>query len=143
MSIDRKGTAMLAMKLSDVSVEPVMSPADVIKFRNFIGKTHVSAVIQEYIVRIVRATRGITASSLPVVKEMVLHGASPRAAQHILALSRTTAFMHGRDYVLPDDVKQISLDALRHRLIRTVRAEVENITTDEIIEEIFSKVPIP
>lgn len=133
---------MLAMKLGDVSVNPVMSPAEVIEFRRFIGKTHVSDAMREYIIRIVRATRSAT-SSYPVIKEMVLHGASPRSAQHILAVSRTTAFIHGRDYVLPDDVKQIAVDALRHRLIRTVRAEVENVTTDEIIEEILNKVPIP
>lgn len=134
---------MLATKLGDVTVNPLMSPADVIEFRKLIGKTHVSDVMQEYILRVVRATRSSATSSYPVVKEMVLHGASPRAAQHILALSRTTAFIHGRDYVLPDDVKKIAVDALRHRLIRNVRAEVENVTTDEIVEEILNKVPIP
>jgi MoxR-like ATPase len=74
---------------------------------------------------------------------MVLYGASPRAAQHLLALARTTAFLQGRDYVLPADVKRIAPDALRHRVIRTVRAEAEGITTDEIIAEILGHTPIP
>ncbi|MGH9894274.1 MAG: AAA family ATPase, partial [bacterium] len=96
-----------------------------------------------YIIRVVRATRNSLPTSLPVVSEMVLHGASPRAAQHLLALARTTAFLAGRDHVLPADVKRIAPDALRHRLIRTVRAEAENVTPDEIIDEVLRKVPIP
>jgi MoxR-like ATPase len=80
---------------------------------------------------------------LPVVKDMILHGASPRSAQHLLAVARTTAFFAGRDYILPADVKQIAPDALRHRLIRTVRAEAERVSTEEIIDELLQKVAIP
>ena len=74
---------------------------------------------------------------------MVLYGASPRAAQHLLALARTTAFFEGRDHIIPADVKRIAPDTLRHRLIRTVRAEAENVSPDEIVEEILKKTPIP
>ncbi|NIM21447.1 MAG: ATPase, partial [Candidatus Latescibacteria bacterium] len=66
-----------------------------------------------------------------------------RAAQHLLALARTMAFFQGRDYILPADVKRIAPDALRHRLIRTVRAEAENISADEIVAEVLARVPIP
>ncbi len=135
--------AMLALKLGGMNVSQVMTPSDVIRFRKFITRMHVSDALREYIIRVVRASRNSEATSLPIVKEMVLHGASPRAAQHLLALARTTAFFHGRDYVLPADVKRIAPDALRHRLIRTVRAEAENISPDEIIEEMLRKVPIP
>jgi MoxR-like ATPase len=135
--------AMLARNLSELSVSPIMTPADVIRFRKYIATTFVSDSIREYVIRIVRATRNSLPTSPAVVSEMVLHGASPRAAQHLLALARTTAFFAGRDYVLPADVKRIAPDALRHRLIRTVRAEAENIAADEIIGEILSKVPIP
>jgi MoxR-like ATPase len=134
---------MLARNLSELTVSPIMTPADVILFRRYIGATFVSDSIREYVIRIVRATRNSLPASLTVVSEMVLHGASPRAAQHLLALSRTTAFFAGRDYVLPIDVKRIAADALRHRLIRTVRAEAENISPDEIVSEVLSKVPIP
>ena len=126
----------------------VITPSDVIRFRAFIARqTHVSETIREYIVRVVRATRPTlnvngAVPSLPVVEEMVLHGASPRAAQHLLALARTTAFFQGRDYVLPADVKRIAPDALRHRLIRTIRAEAENVSADEIIAEVLNRVPI-
>ena len=135
--------AMLARNLSELTVKPIMTPADVIRFRKYIGTIFVSDSIREYVIRIVRATRNSLPTSLNVVGEMVLHGASPRAAQHLLALSRTTAFFAGRDYVLPADVKRIAPDALRHRLIRTVRAEAENIAPDEIVSEVLSKVPIP
>jgi len=135
--------AMLALNLSEMTVNQVISPHDVVRFRHYISDTYVSDAIREYIIRIVRATRNSQPSSLPVVTEMVLHGASPRAAQHLLALARTTAFFSGRDYVLPADVKRIAPDALRHRLIRTVRAEAENVTTDEIVGEVLCKVPIP
>jgi MoxR-like ATPase len=136
-------TAMLALNLSEMTVTQVMTPEDVIRFRKIIRETYASDAIREYIVRIVRATRNGLPASLPVVSEMVLHGASPRAAQHLLALARTTAFFSGRDYVLPEDVKRIAPDALRHRLIRTVRAEAENVTADEILNEVLGKVPIP
>lgn len=136
--------AMLALRLGEIPVSRVMTPSDVIRFRGFITETcFVSDAIREYVVRIVRATRGADPLSLPVVREMVLHGASPRAAQHLLALARTTAFLQGRDYVLPADVKRIAADALRHRLVRTVRAEAEGVSSEEIISEILAKVPIP
>jgi MoxR-like ATPase len=136
-------TAMLSLKLGEISVNQVMTPGDVIRYRRAISRTHVSDALREYVVRIVRATRNSEETSLPVVKDMILHGASPRSAQHLLALARTTAFFAGRDYILPADVKQIAPDALRHRLIRTVRAEAERVSTEEIIDELLQKVAIP
>jgi MoxR-like ATPase len=135
--------AMLARNLSTVTVQSIMTPAEVIQIRKLIARTHASDAIREYVIRIVRATRNGLPEKLSLIGEMVLHGASPRAAQHLLALARTTAFFAGRDYVMPADVKRIAPDALRHRLIRTVRAEAENISPDEIIDEMLSKVAIP
>ncbi|MEA2977995.1 MAG: MoxR-like ATPase [Alphaproteobacteria bacterium] len=137
-------TAILALQLGQTQVAQVMTPAEVIRLRRIIGEGYVSDAIREYIVRIVRTTRPQTeGQALPIVAEMVLHGASPRAAQHLLALARTTAFFQGRDYILPADVKRIAPDALRHRLIRSVRAEAEEITADEIVAEILARVPLP
>jgi len=135
--------AMLALKLNEVTVNRVMAPADVIRLRRFIAQTYASDAIGDYILRIVRATRNSGSPAFPIVKEMVLHGASPRAGQHLFALARTTALFQGRDHVLPSDVKRIAPDALRHRLIRTVRAEAEGISSDEIVAEILGRVPIP
>src|SRR5262245_25577764 len=136
-------TAMLARNLSSVTVQSVMTPAEVIRIRKLIGQTFVSDAIREYVIRIVRATRNGTPTGSSLVREMVLHGASPRAAQHLLALARTTAFFAGREYVLPADVKRIAPDALRHRLIRTVRAEAERVSAEEVVDELLKKVTIP
>jgi MoxR-like ATPase len=136
--------AILALQLGQTQVSQLLTPAEVMRFRRIIGEGYASDAIREYIVRIVRATRPQTESKgLPIVMEMVLHGASPRAAQHLLALARTTAFFQGRDYILPADVKRIAPDALRHRLIRSVRAEAEEVTADEIVAEILARVPLP
>ncbi len=137
--------AMLALPLARIQVRQLLTPADVIRFRRLIGETYVSDALREYVVRLVRATRpqSETGRALPIVAEMVLHGASPRAAQHLLAAARTSAFFQGRDYVLPADVKRVARDVLRHRLIRSVRAEAEGVTTDEILSEILTKVPLP
>jgi MoxR-like ATPase len=136
-------SAMLNLKLGEISVSELMAPADVVRYRKVISGAYVSDALREYIVRIVRATRNSEPTSLPVVQEMILHGASPRSAQHLLALARTTAFFAGRDYVLPADVKRIAPDALRHRLIRTVRAEAERVSAEEIVDELLKKVTIP
>lgn len=136
-------TSLLGLKLGEIKVNRVAGPSEVIHFRRLIGKTHASEAIHDYVIRIVRATRSGDPTSLPVVREMILYGASPRAAQHLLALARTTAFLSGRDYVLPADVKRIAPDTLRHRLIPTVRAEAEGVSSDELIAEILAKVPIP
>ncbi len=134
---------MLRLRLGEISVRRVVSPQDVLRIRDLTGRMFVDEKIREYVIRIVRATRAADGAAIPVVKEMVLHGASPRAAQHLLALARTAAFLSGRDYVIPSDVKAVALDALRHRIIRTVRAEAEGISSDEIVSEILRRVPIP
>jgi MoxR-like ATPase len=105
--------------------------------------THVDDKIMEYIVSLGRATRNPEMIGLAAEREMVLLGMSPRSYQHVLALARVHAFLNGRDYVLPGDVKEIFPDAARHRIARTVRAEVEGIETDDIIARIVDTVTIP
>jgi len=133
---------MLRRRLTDTEVRTVVQLEDVLALRRHVAQVHVDDKIREYIVRIVRATRA-GEHAIPLVREMVLHGASPRSAQHLLALTRSTALLDGRDFALPSDVKAIAFDALRHRLIRTMRAEAENVQPEEILAEIFRQVPIP
>ncbi len=136
--------AMLGLRLGAISVNQVMTPGDVVAYRQVISSsTFVSDALREYVVRIVRATRNSESTSMPIVQEMILHGASPRSAQHLLAVARTMAFFSGRDYVVPADVKRIAPDALRHRLIPTLRAEAERVSIEEIVDELLKKVPIP
>ncbi|MCU1275798.1 MAG: ATPase [Bryobacterales bacterium] len=134
---------MLRRRLTETTIERIIVPETVLRLRELVSQVHLDEKIREYIIRIVRATRPGASQGIPVVNEMVQNGASPRSAQHLLAVTRSTAFLEGRNYALPSDVKAIAFDAMRHRLIRTVRAEAEDIAADEILSEILRKVPIP
>src|SRR5262249_57863306 len=112
--------------------------------REFIGvAVFVDDKIMEYVVRLGRATRSPEEVGCGHLREMLVLGISPRSYQHVLALSRVTAFLHSRMYVLPGDVKEIFCDAARHRIARSVRAQAENIDADAILHELLAAVPIP
>lgn len=135
---------MLQHRFQELALERRLTPDQVAETRTLIYETvHVDAKILEYIVRLGRATRAPAQVGLAEEAGMILLGMSPRSYQHVLALARVTAFLNGRDYVLPGDVKAIFPDAARHRLARTVRAEAEGIETDAIIDRIIDTVAIP
>ena len=134
---------MLLARLEKTQVDSVTDPQAVLLIRQQVGNVYVDDKVRRYIVALGQATRNTHRDALPIVKEMVQHGASPRSYQHLLAMSRAVAFFRGRDYVLPSDVKFIAVDVLHHRLVRTIRAEVENIATDEIVAEVLRHTPIP
>ncbi len=135
---------MLHLKLNDTTIERRVTPADVNALREFIRTTvYIDDRILEYIVRLGRATRTPEEVGRGDLRELLLIGMSPRSYQHVLALARVTAFMHGRTWVLPEDVKEIFCDTARHRIGRTVRAQAENIQTDEILVELLQAVHIP
>jgi MoxR-like ATPase len=135
---------MLQVRMAQVTIERRVSPADVTVLRDFINDTvYIDNKILDYIVRLGRATRDPGSAGREDLKELLLLGISPRSYQHLLALSRVNAFMHGRTYVMPEDVKEIFPDAARHRIARTVRAQAENVAADAILEELLGAVPIP
>jgi MoxR-like ATPase len=135
---------MLHLRLTETSIEQRVSPADVNMLREFIRATvFIDDKIIEYIVRLGRATRSPEQVGRGDLKELLLLGTSPRSYQHVLALARVTAFLHGRSWVLPEDVKEIFCDTARHRIARTVRAQAENIEADEILGELLRAVPLP
>lgn len=135
---------MLHHRFQNLDLAHRLTTAQVTETRTMIHETvHVDDKIMEYIVRLGRATRNPESIGLVDVRDMVLLGMSPRSYQHVLALARVNAFISGRDYILPADVKEIFPDAARHRIARTVRAEVEAIDTDMIIERILNAVSIP
>jgi MoxR-like ATPase len=140
----REEIDMLHLRLTETRVEQRVSPADVNLLREFIrASVFVDDKIIEYIVRLGRATRSPEEVGRGDLKELLLLGTSPRSYQHVLALARVTAFLHGRSWVLPEDVKEIFCDTARHRIARTVRAQAENIEADEILNELLGAVPIP
>ena len=134
---------MLQTKLEELKIAPVADPRTVVAIRQLASQVHVDDRVRHYIVAIGQATRNTHTDALPIVKEMVQYGISPRSYHHLLAMSRATAFFRGRDYVSPSDVKYIANDVLHHRLVRTIRAEVEGVATDEVVAEVLRRTPIP
>ena len=135
---------MLQTRLSQATINRRVSTADVSVLREFIVDTvYVDEKILQYIVRLGRATRDPQSVGRTELREMLMLGISPRSYQHLLALARVNAFMHGRTWALPGDVKEIFVDATRHRIARTVRAQAENVSADAILDELLAAVPIP
>jgi len=136
--------AMLHLRMTEQRIEQRVSPVEVMRLRAFIRDAiHVDDKVMEYIVRLGRATRAPDEVGCDALRDLLLLGVSPRSYQHVLALARVTAFLHGRTYVLPHDVKEIYCDASRHRIARTVRAQAENVDADEILRELLQAVPLP
>jgi MoxR-like ATPase len=134
---------MLSANLDKTRLESVTDPRSILWIRELVSQVYVDDKIRRYIVAIGQNTRNTRENALPIVKEMVMHGASPRSYNHLLAMCRAVAFFRGRDYVLPSDVKYIATDVLHHRIVRTIRAEVENVGADEITAEVLRHTAIP
>ena len=99
--------------------------------------------IKNYILDIVFATRQPENYKLPDLKSLIAYGASPRASIYLTIASRTYAFIQGRGYVTPEDIKSVGMDVLRHRIIPTYEAEAEDITSEAIIKQIFDEIEVP
>jgi MoxR-like ATPase len=135
---------MLQVELAETTIERRVSPSEVSQLRQFIrAAVHVDVKILDYIVRLGRATRTPEDVGRGDLKELLLLGISPRSYQHVLALARVNAFLHGRVFVVPGDIKEIFCDTARHRIARTVRAQAENVEADEILHELLRAVPLP
>ena len=99
--------------------------------------------IKDYVVRIVVATRNPVGPKLADLTPLIAYGVSPRASIYISLAARAHAFLDGRDYVLPDDIKAVALDVMRHRLIVTYEAEAEEITPEIVIGRVLDNVAVP
>jgi MoxR-like ATPase len=135
---------MLRHRFQKLDAERRLSPADVVRIRALVRDSiHVDDKILEYVVRLGQATRNPESVGLPELKELVLLGMSPRSYQHVLALARVNAFLNGRGFVLPGDVKEIFPDTARHRIARSVRAEAEGVSADTLVRRIADAVEVP
>ena len=126
-----------------VEVRPMVTPADIVDTRKVVQQIYIDEKIQKYIVDIVFATRFPTDYGLNDLKSMISFGASPRASINMALASRAYAFLRGRGYVIPEDVRAICHDVMRHRLGLTYEAEANNITSDAIISNILDKIAVP
>jgi len=126
-----------------VQVRPMVSPADIVDTRKVVQQIYIDEKIQKYIVDIVFATRFPSDYGLSDLKSMISFGASPRASINMALASRAYAFLRNRGYVIPEDVRAVCHDVMRHRLGLTYEAEANNITADEIISNILDKIAVP
>lgn len=122
---------------------PVVSTNDVIEIQKIVGQIYVDEKIENYIVDIVFATREPAKYGLKELADMIGYGASPRASISLAMASRAYAFLQGRGYVIPEDVRAVCHDVMRHRIGLTYEAEANNLTTDDIITDILDKVEVP
>jgi MoxR-like ATPase len=125
-----------------VSISKVVKPADILRVRNIVKEVYMDDRIKDYIVQLVLATRKPQEFKLNI-KDLIQFGASPRATIYLAQASRAHAFIKGRGYVTPEDIKAVGMDVLRHRIILTYEAEAEELTTESIISRIFDAVQVP
>ncbi|MEJ2084348.1 MAG: MoxR family ATPase [Acidobacteriota bacterium] len=124
-------------------VEPVLTPDDIKRMRRVADKVYVDPKIEDYIVDIVFATREPAAYKLESIENFIDYGASPRASIFLAQTAKVHAFMAGRAYVTPQDIKTIGPDVLRHRVLLSYEAEAQDLTSDDVIQEIFNTVDVP
>jgi MoxR-like ATPase len=125
-----------------LGVEAVVSPEEIVRARGVVNDIYVDDRVKDYIVNIVWATRDPAAAKLKL-DGMIRYGASPRATIFLTLAAKANAFIAGRGYVTPQDVKSVGMDVLRHRIGVSYEAEAESITTESVIEQIFAGVPVP
>ena len=126
-----------------IPVDPVIDPAEIEQARREIVGLYMDDKVADYIVDLVQATRDPAAYGLPDLVPLIEYGASPRASIYLAQTSRAHAYLRGRGYVVPDDVKAMAPDVLRHRLITTYEAEAEEVTSDEITRRVLEAVEVP
>ena len=133
-------------RMSDLNfkntIKTILSKKDINSIQNEINKVSISESIEKYIIELVSATRNPSSIDLDDLENYISFGASPRASINLSLSSRANAFLSGRDYVMPDDVKEVANDVLNHRIILNYEAEAEGIKSDYIIKKILEKVEI-
>jgi len=124
-------------------LNPVVSPADILKARSVISEVYMDEKIEKYILGIVFSTRNPRHYNLGNLTQLISYGASPRASINLALGAKAYAFIKRRGYVIPEDVRAISLDVLRHRVAVTYEAEAEEVTSEQIVQEVLNKIEVP
>jgi len=122
---------------------PVLQPAALIKARQVIEEIYVDDKIKDYVLDIIGATRKPAEMGLKRLESLIEFGASPRATLALVRTAKALAFLEGRGFVMPDDIKALAADVLRHRIILSFEAQTQAITTTQIIGQILKQVPVP
>jgi MoxR-like ATPase len=126
-----------------IPVSPVAETGEILEARRQVAALYLDDRIAEYVLDLVSATRDPRAFGLPELEPLIEFGASPRATLALAACARAHAYLRGRPYVVPEDVKAIGLDVLRHRVITTYEAEAEEVTSEDVVRRVFRTVRVP
>ena len=126
-----------------IEVERVAAADDIMAARSAIAELFMDQKVVDYIVDVVRGTREPQAVGLPELKPLIAFGASPRASIYLAQAARAHAYLRGRSYVVPEDVKAMAFDVLRHRVLLTFEAEAEDMDSDRVIAKILEAVGVP
>ncbi|HEX9744292.1 MAG TPA: MoxR family ATPase, partial [bacterium] len=125
-----------------ITLKPVINPKQVIEMQDMVDKIYVDENIKKYVLDIVYATRNPKEFNLDV-EYLIEYGASPRASIYLVMTAKAFAFLNGRGFVTPDDVKAMVMDVLRHRILLTYEAEAEEVTSEDIVQKILGAVYVP
>jgi MoxR-like ATPase len=126
-----------------VKVNKVMSPKDIQRSRDLVKEVYIDEKIEQYIVDLVYATRTPADYGLTDIEPMIGFGCSPRASVNLALAGKAYAFLQGRAFVVPEDIRAIAIDVMQHRIGLTYEAEAENMNATDIIHKIISKVEVP
>jgi MoxR-like ATPase len=121
----------------------VIAPADILRATNAVREIYMDEKIEKYILDIVFATRSPKDYNLPNLTQLINYGASPRASIYLALGAKAYAFIKRRGYVIPEDVRAISLDVLRHRVAVTYEAEAEEVTSEQVVQDVLNKIEVP
>jgi MoxR-like ATPase len=123
--------------------KPVVSPEDIIRARSVVSEIYMDEKIEKYILDIVFATRSPKDYQLGNLTQLISYGASPRATINLALGAKAFAFLKRRGYVIPEDVRAVSLDVLRHRVAVTYEAEAEEVTPEQVVQQVLNKIEVP
>lgn len=128
---------------TNLKLQHVATPEDILRARKTVRKVYMDEKIENYILDIVFASRYPDAAGLPKIKPLISYGASPRASINLMIASKAMAFIKRRGYVIPEDVRQVCPDIMRHRIGLSYEAEAENISQEDIIRDILNSIEVP
>jgi len=133
----------MAFTKKNIEPQAIITPQELLRARSVVDEIYIDEKIQKYIVDIVDATRSPQNYGLGNLKNLIHYGASPRASIYLAIAAKAYAFLQGRGYVTPQDVKSIGMDVLRHRVIISYEAEAEEKTSEDVIKTIFNEIAVP
>ncbi len=139
---ERKILDTMSFTSAETKIKAIIELDDILRARQLVDKIHVDEQVRDYVVKIVFATRNPAQYQLDL-KPLIQYGASPRATICLTVAAKAWAFLQGRGYVTPQDIKSIGPDVLRHRIILSYEAEARGVTTDAIIKQVLNTIPVP